>query len=438
MAGRDSLWHKGRISYRETEATLTYEDMRKLRAHVQQAGNGDMAAWTQQVSRSISCESTGGSMTADILWIEGNAALVWDLQLAAGTLPGAGDKEGCALSLETALSLFGSTDIIGQEVVLDGHTYTVRGIFRQPDGLTMAGTDPGRPLALFPAAGAPESMRLSAIDFAVYQTSEDTPQTQIQLWMQEAGVYIPGSLQDDTDAAGLYAFLATLPAYLLGLLSFLALYQAAKALCGVGVAAWQRLKEDRLAPWHEKAQLLGAWGVGLLLIGLLAAIVLGQMPALVPIPPAYLPTRWSDFSFWGKLADDAARRMATRAMSPVLRPDLAYARFSLWGNALILAALLCLMKAPLAFRRHTHGAPAGTAWAMGIAVCAAPVLALAVAPLLGWVPTRPEALPALPLLFFFLITGLRIERFPQRWIPFAQDCFQHKPKRWIRRGETTK
>jgi len=82
--------------------------------------------WREDQSKA-ECSTGNASCTA--ITFSGEGALVWETDFLKGSMPGVTDKVGCALSLELALSLFGSIDIIGMKVDINDETKIVRGVF---------------------------------------------------------------------------------------------------------------------------------------------------------------------------------------------------------------------------------------------------------------------------------------------------------------------
>lgn len=250
----------GAISLRY-HTPVGYDKAAQARRYAAQSGEGGFALTFYAEDKP---EFAGGlhKATARCLWFSGDGYQVWPANFMAGAMPAALDGEGCALSSGLCWQLWGSYDAMGNTVEIGGRTYTVRGVFNEAEPLAMASVGEGMyhpgwqavQLQGIPLAGAEEAARAFAT---------------------ASGLGQPDTLVNGPALKALCTLLAGLP------LCALLLYTGA-----------------RLLYWAmQKAGGKREFMLFLLLLGLALAL-----PALLALLPASLvPSRWSDFSFWGRL-----------------------------------------------------------------------------------------------------------------------------------------
>ena len=209
------------------------------------------------------------SADADCIAFSGDASLVWPFEYISGCEPGVRDGAGCVLSEPLARRLWGSTDIVGMTVDVDGEARIIRGVFKSKAELALISfgdevTD--RSWTAAELSGGPENAsRSDAESYAI-----------------SCGLGKP----DAVIVAGGQRFLA-------GALAILPLLIPV----GYGLALISGLAKRRYPGSYRN-------------IRFVCIIALGCMvPVLINALPAWLvPTRWSDFSFWSasidRIADD--------------------------------------------------------------------------------------------------------------------------------------
>ncbi len=231
------------------------------------AAEGDAASfwptfWTEQEGVAAQGLHT---VTARCLWFSGDAVLVRPADYLLGSYPAPLDNTGCCISDTLAWQLWGTEDVVGYEISIAKQSYTVRGVFREDDLLVMAGVgetafaDGWQAVEL---AGMPDGdARAAALAFA-----------------QASGLGEPASFVDGPAIVAFSGLLAALPPVVMGIALLIALLRwVARTLPGKG-KGW-------------------ALAFAALLVLVLA------LPALLEmLPPAFIPTRFSDFAFWGRLA----------------------------------------------------------------------------------------------------------------------------------------
>ncbi len=410
-AGALSAWKQyvpaGRVSVRNESAAFTQDDVLAIEKVMEEDLQGGRAAgFAQQLSKSVSAKETAGSATVDVLWVAGDASLAMEVTMITGNLPVQGDGKGCALSANTARTLFGSTNILGKAVTLGDAELIVRGVFEGPQGVTTFLADPGREMMFAPIAAASEDTTMTALTILPRPTEGQTPVEAAKEAMQLAGVSTGGTITDHSDTRALLGILTGVPALLLLAAALVTALSCGIAVCKRFAAQRALLKENRLTPRGQYIRLF-TWCAGTLaaLAGL-CALAVWLLPDLPAIPPAYLPTAWSNFSHWTGLFTDATTNVAKGALTIALRPDMIRDTLTGWAIVLALLAAFCLW--------HGRGLlkEAGEGMTLPAAILALSPTAVAMpfglwlTGYLGWPPTAlfaMMALPALPILIYFFI-----------------------------------
>jgi hypothetical protein len=222
---------------------------------------------------------------ADCIAYSGDSSLVWPLVCVAGAAPGVVDGTGCAVSEPLAWKLWGSIDVVGMTVEIDGVERLVRGVFEGESELAMISfrdEDVSQSWSAVELSGGPaDAVRDDAVSYAA-----------------ASGLGRPSAV-----LMGGYS-------YLTGTLAILPVL----ILAVYGLALICRLMTRR-SPGVRAP---------LFFICLIALAVI--LPGLLGLLPAWMiPTRWSDLSFWSTLlrkATDGVReflRVAPRLRDVELR-----------------------------------------------------------------------------------------------------------------------
>lgn len=248
IAGQLSFLSPG-ISLRYSSYPLSGEDaLLLLEKSAATSFQPALWRWDKQALRA-------GTESFDILWYTGEGANVYPASFIEGGYPSPADEKGIALSRPLAYALYGSQqNVLGQTVELGNKTYFVRGVFESEDSFALACCPPEKDGAFY-----------TGVELAGTGSR------------QEALTFLNGLPQPD--------ILLDLP-LLLQIAWLAALLPPCAGLC---ILAWRALR---------------ARGVPKRWIGytLFAAACLGCGSFLSILPAWLVPSRWSDFSFWGDLA----------------------------------------------------------------------------------------------------------------------------------------
>lgn len=220
---------------------------------------------------------------ATLIAYQGDPALVWDPACLSGALPAPLDETGCAVSAALAWALFGSEDAVGLTLSRGGTAYTVRGVFAGEDCLALLPDE----AAAFTAAELP----------ADRETWQD-PAAWVEAQLRASGLPDPD-----------WTLYPAGPALLARLLAWLPLAFAAGVMAA---ALWRAVRWQAL--WARDA-------VG---FALLLAAALALPAALAAWPACLTPSRWSDFSWWGQLAQQLRGQFLAWLAAPCLGRDLGF------------------------------------------------------------------------------------------------------------------
>ncbi len=254
------------LRYHTSLSSAAAASARGLAAESAAAGNENTGFWPTFWTEQEDIAVQGlHSTAARCLWFSGDATLVWPADFVQGGAPGMLDESGCAISDTLAWQLWGNVDVLDYELTASGQTRIVRGVFREDGLMVMAGTgeaafkDGWQAVAL--AGTLDGEARGAALGFA-----------------QASGLGTPDTLVDGLAISAVASLLSVLPLvltgiYLLGTL----LRRFAKA-------------------WPRKAT---GW---VLAFAMLLGFALALPALLERLPPAFIPTRFSDYAFWGRLA----------------------------------------------------------------------------------------------------------------------------------------
>lgn len=205
--------------------------------------------WEQMPQQQAACSLTGRSAAVTLVCLRGNPQL-----LDAGPLAW---QEGCFLDERTAETLFGTNQCGGQILTQNGQDYPVLGVI--------------------PALG-PTLVRLAQPEESLSRCvlPEGAGEDALMRWA------LTGRRLDWQPLAALTANLLLLtPAILL------------VWLCRRLGRGWRDLRLSQLA---QQKVLAGKAALSLLL----AAAGLWLLLRLIQVPEGMIPSKWSDFSFWGR------------------------------------------------------------------------------------------------------------------------------------------
>ena len=249
------------VVYDRKDKPLTQQEIEKLReAEEKRESPVPFTAWCQRKG-TLSYPELNRETTADLVYINGDSNL-----LAAGTHPLTENGEnGCLLSEDLAMELFGSIQAVGEIIKAGESEYTVQGILTEQESLME-----GVKLAVLQAEKDVKAEQISA---AIGEEPNGEKAYAFAMRLGAEGEMFP--MQKYVDLAG---FTTSLLLLLIG---------------GSMILPWAaRLIRCRKQPFAA------AFSLGFILIISLVFYKVSGMN--LKIPESMIPTRWSDFEFWGE------------------------------------------------------------------------------------------------------------------------------------------
>ena len=211
---------------------------------------------------SILLESELTEVSARSIQYSGEGFLVWPAGFVQGGWPGATDESGCVISTNLAWRLWGSYDIVGKEVMIEGKPYYVRGIIDEKSAICLIGTD---------VAACPDGWQA-----AEFRSEAGVQRSDIITFMRSGG---SGQADIILNGSGLFTLslvLAFFPAFLLG---------------GLLLIRWVAVI-SRGRPFVMK----------IIIVSLMMVFAI-LLPWFLDLFPSWvIPARWSDFSHWADLS----------------------------------------------------------------------------------------------------------------------------------------
>ena len=256
-------------------------------------------------------ECDTGSADCTAITFSGDGALAWNADFLEGTMPGVADTSGCALSDGLALSLFGSTGIIGMEVYINEGTWTVRGVFSEKQAV-----------ALLSAGDENQSVAWHAAELG--ESPENADRSAAEDFSFASGLGYPSTVIE----GGIVVFFARLACFLS--VAILAVFAIVLLIGRIP----RRVR-------------------GFAVFGVCVAVAL-MLPALLSQLPGWaIPDMWSDFSHWASLSErfeNGLRDLLGKA--PYLR-DVEGKLLLLRQSALCFSSTLCAVAICFSYNTKT-------------------------------------------------------------------------------------
>ncbi|WRS28825.1 ABC transporter permease [Oscillospiraceae bacterium MB08-C2-2] len=302
-------WRLGEAGWREADSSSDFATLRGLTGltaasresmimlEQRAAEPVPFSLWAQVENQRVEALDIGRESHVAVLWVAGNTRLVLPI---AQTLAEE-DTTGCLIDRQTAQKLFGLADPVGAQILYKDQAYTVRAVMemkaptmllrpqeknKQPlDSLTLAGGEKGKLFAL----------RHGLSPVLVVKNSSYTQLSQV---------------------------LAVLPVFTAWLLLL--------------EAVWRWKKSRRAYPVQSL----------LAMMALYALFTAGLLYGLQLLPDRFIPSRWSDFSFWPSAFAGWREDALALLTAAKTRPELLQISRSLkaWPGILSAGLLLLLRK----------------------------------------------------------------------------------------------
>lgn len=245
-------------------------------------------AWEQRPKQELRNKELSKSVTGEVVKVYGNLSILFPIEKLQGQTLSEGDREGTIISESIAYSLWGSTDVIGQSLLVGDKNYVVRGILKEESHTIITPVDMEDQETKF------SGLRVQLID---KENVEDAVSTLKLKYNLPEGVLNNLSL-----TSILLSGLVLLPGYLLGFYGLIRLYTFI-------------YKTHR---YWVSAIVLSIIALGL------TWITVEMMQFITYIPAYIIPNKWSDFTFWSKLLDRLIENRSQLQALPALIGDRWY------------------------------------------------------------------------------------------------------------------
>ena len=208
--------------------------------------------WTESQTF-VSIDDMGAS-AAQILY-NGDSGFSYPVTYRHGGAPGM-DRNSCSISVPLAWQLWQSDRVVGMTLQIDGKEYTISGVFEGDDNRLFRWADSGFTAVEIPNTPKGEDSYRYALDLAA-----------------QSGLGHPTGILWGSGMAAIGKFLCWLPLVL--------------AACFLIMPYLAQLKKIPGIVW-----------------AILILVLVLALPAIIEVLPGWMvPTRWSDFGFYGRLWD---------------------------------------------------------------------------------------------------------------------------------------
>lgn len=298
-----SLRYAGRITAGQAQEARRY-------AAKQAQNREENVCWpTFWAADSLLVQTDGKTQTVPAVVFDGKGRYAWNAELTEGSYPGVEDTEGCAVSEQLAWQLWGGTDIVGMPLTIAGRQVKVRGVFKAENPLLLWGVGSG---GQYPNGW--QNVELGGLE-------GDSLEAEANGFATASGLGQPQSI-----VVGGY-----LGAMAVALLSLPLIMAAAWGMAGV----YKHLGRQ----WRRRAKWL------VVAAGMVLALCLPQF--LSWLPGWLIPTKWSDFQFWGSLMERISQWWNNWLMLVPFAKDAAAKTLLIrtgWVSAVCLLLVFCIAR----------------------------------------------------------------------------------------------
>lgn len=260
------------VSVRYKEPMLTAQMIDNITsAMIEKKDNNipEITLWQRDEDILIMNELTNTSVRIGLITVAGDMTKVYPGSMLYGGYLSIGDDMGCIVDRDTAYKLFGSENAVGLTISLDNKDYTVSGIMRGIGSNTMIIQEEKQVI------GKKEGINYSCMEL-VFSDTDDAKRL-AQSFIQTNALGTPTTYIDGYLYQRISYLLIHLPLWFSAMLLIIYLVRKVNAL-----------KASRVL-------FVGGW-LGIILI---CAILIRITNVHFYFSSSMIPTRWSDFDFWG-------------------------------------------------------------------------------------------------------------------------------------------
>lgn len=219
-----------------------------------------LAAWWVEEGVEVKSQTLGTKIMAECMTVYGEKGLAAPLPLYDGNFGYPGNKEGCVVSRGLAMELFGSSQVVGMEILCMDKTYKILGVVKEKKNLVLLPPSDRQSFeALLLDYGEGENGKMEAQNL-LFRYGIDSESI-----CADGALFFSGTI--------FFVYLAIASFFFCGLYEFKRQYRERDAMDMIPVF--------------------------LILFSAMACFFLYSRGAF-SVPQDFIPTRWSDFDFWVK------------------------------------------------------------------------------------------------------------------------------------------
>jgi hypothetical protein len=260
------------VSVRYKEPILTAQEIDNITsAMIEKEDNNipEITLWQRDEDILILNEVTDTSVRIGLITVAGDMTKVYPGSMLYGGYLTIGDDRGCVIDRDTAYKLFGSENAVGLTISLDNKDYAVCGIMQETGSSTMIIQEVKQVIA------KKEGIKYSCMELVF--TDTDDAKRLAESFIQTNALGTPTAYTDGYLYQRISYQLIHIPLWFSAML--LIIYLARKV---------NALKASRV--------LFASGWLGIIVLG---AILIRITNLHFYFTSSMLPTRWSDFDFWG-------------------------------------------------------------------------------------------------------------------------------------------
>jgi len=297
---------------------LTKEDILIALENEKIKGTKDIpaiTAWKRVDDQKFECRELATTANLAVMEFWGDVTQVMPVKLLRGSIITKEDETGCMIDENAAYRLFRTKDAVGRRLTYRDKSYRIRGVIH-------AGED----VIILPVTDDKNSF--SNLEF-VYSKKESGKKN-VNEFMEENGLTKDYTIVEGCFYARLLQIASGLP---LWLFSMALLYMLVKVSREEMFAFLQNASHNTVKG-KQKEKIMKCLNIkgllekaGILAIFVIAAVLFARMAAvfITPVPDRYIPTRWSDFSFWAnEIKKIRKQRIALEYLAPATRDILLF------------------------------------------------------------------------------------------------------------------
>lgn len=278
----------------------------------------DITLWNLKEQISVTAEDLFSADGFILIEGYGNLEKIIPGRRFTGVYPAKSDTDGCAVSDTGAKALFGSSDVLGKKLNILGREYIIRGIVQNKKPMVWI----QNPKAVFP--------------YAEMTFQRQTAASEAEEWLMQQGYREPEVMLAGCDYSAFNFLFITLPPWVFCIYLYLSM----------------KTKIKRVSNKYAGYAVHFLWCAGLGIL-IFAGIRLSFRFSL-----DYIPTKWSDFSFYGEKTKELVKTAGSIAEFKPLPGDAELIRHSkisayfAWGSlASMLWAVVRRMREKARLRR---------------------------------------------------------------------------------------